>query len=87
MAINCKTPGLHIEWLGINGLYAYVVHTASNKRVKALTSKPIEGGKRRFAAAVDAALGDIDWNRTEAELVADAANIITKVQKISYDCR
>lgn len=88
MTVNCKTPGLTIEW-GASGsfLYANVAHQSSGLYVRKFTSKPIEGGKRRFAAKVDAALSGIDWTRSPEELAKDAEAIKGAVYAIPYGCR
>lgn len=87
MAVNCKTPGLRIDW-SVSGswLYATLVHEATNAPARGFTSGPIEGGKRRFAAKVDECVGHVDWTRPAADIVADAA-AKNAIYSIPYDCR
>lgn len=90
MTTNCKTPGLRIEWrvskFG-NHLYATVLHDATGLAVRRFSSGEILGGKRRFAAKVDSALGQFDWTVTAEQLTANAETLRTAAYGIPYDCR
>lgn len=87
---NCKTPGLRIDWRVStygNNLYAILTHAPSGNYIRKFTHAKIEGGKRRFAAMVDAHVGHIDWTRSVEALTADAADIRNAVYQIPYNCR
>lgn len=82
---NCKTPGLFVAFSGqSHRLYATLMHTGSGKAVRHFTQRPITGGKRRFCAAVDAALSRFDWQRPVMEIAADDA-AKNAVRNIGYD--
>lgn len=74
MRATLQTPGLSVRWRTVgSSLYADVIHDESGLPARRFNRHPIEGGKRRFVAMIDAAVSPFDWTRPALEIARDDA--------------